>query len=143
MTKRFDPSSILRAGRAFAADLLFHVRHELPRFKSDRRGNVAMIFAYARFRSSSRSAQAIDYTSATRRKAKLDAIADTAALSTVTLSGNPPAYSPIPGEGLDLARCADQGATNVQFARQRRDWRDQLQRNGDSHRRDHVFAAAA
>ncbi|MEI9916895.1 MAG: hypothetical protein WDN29_15105 [Methylovirgula sp.] len=45
--------------------------------------------------------QAIDYTSATRRKAKLDAIADTVALSTVTLSGNPPAYSPIPGEGLD------------------------------------------
>lgn len=43
----------------------------------------------------------IDYTNATRRKAKLDAIADTVALSTVTLSGSPPAYSPIPGEGLD------------------------------------------
>jgi Flp pilus assembly protein TadG len=101
VTPRFDPSSILRAGRTFVADFLFQVRHELPRFKSDRRGNVAMIFALCSIPILFAVGAGIDYTSATRRKAKLDAIADTVALSTVTLSGNPPAYSPIPGEGLN------------------------------------------
>jgi Flp pilus assembly protein TadG len=111
VTTRFDPSSILRTGRAFVADFLFHVRHELPRFKSDRRGNVAMIFALCSIPILFAVGAGIDYTNATRRKAKLDAIADTVALSTVTLSGNPPAYSPIPGEGLTSSAAAGRAIT--------------------------------
>jgi Flp pilus assembly protein TadG len=111
VSTRFDPSSILRTGRAFVADLLFHVRHELPRFKSDRRGNVAMIFALCSIPILFAVGAGIDYTNATRRKAKLDAIADTVALSTVTLSGNKPAYSPIPGEGLDAQDAQARAAT--------------------------------
>ena len=101
MAKHFDMNPILRAGRTLAGAVIWHVRGHLPRFTADRRGNVAMIFALCSIPIMFAVGAAIDYTSATRRKAKLDAIADTVALSTVTLSGNPPAYSPIPGEGLD------------------------------------------
>jgi Flp pilus assembly protein TadG len=97
---RFKYSSILRNGRARAADLIFGLRRELPRFTADRRGNVAMIFALCSIPILFAVGAAIDYTSATRRKAKLDAIADAVALSTVTQSGNPPAFSPIPNDGL-------------------------------------------
>lgn len=101
MKIRFKYSSILRTGRMLAADLIFDLHREFPRFTADRRGNVAMTFAIAAIPILFAVGAAIDYTSATRRKAKLDAIADAVALSTVTLSGNPPAYSPVPGEGLD------------------------------------------
>jgi len=100
---RFKYSSILRNGRALAADLIFGLRRGLPRFTADKRGNVAMVFALCSIPILFAVGSAIDYTSATRRKAKLDAIADAVALSTVTQSGNPPAFSPVPGQGLDQA----------------------------------------
>jgi Flp pilus assembly protein TadG len=108
---RFKYSSILRTGRALAADLIFGLRRELPRFTADKRGNVAMIFAIASIPILFAVGAAIDYTSATRRKAKLDAIADAVALSTVTQSGNPPAFSPVPGQGLTQAEAQTRAQT--------------------------------
>ncbi len=89
--------------RAIAGAVTWHLRPHLPRFAADRRGNVAMIFALASIPILFAVGMTIDYTSATRRRAKLDAIADAVALSTVTQSGQPPAFSPIPGQGLDQA----------------------------------------
>ena len=104
MKTGFEFQSILRTGRALAADFIFGLRHELALFRADRRGNVAMIFAIASIPILFAVGAAIDYTSATRRKAKLDAIADAVALSTVTQSGNPPAFSPIPNQGLNASQ---------------------------------------
>lgn len=101
MAGRLAARSIVRKGKMIAGHFAAGLRHHLPRFTADRRGNVAMIFALCSIPILFAVGAAIDYTSASRRKAKLDAIADAVALSTVTLSGNPPAYSPIPGEGLD------------------------------------------
>jgi Flp pilus assembly protein TadG len=104
VTRRIEPLSILRIGRALMADFIFRIRHEIPRFTSDRRGNVAIIFALCSIPILFAVGAAIDYTSATQRRAKLDAIADAVALSTVTQSGNPPAFSPIPNEGLNQSQ---------------------------------------
>lgn len=60
---------------------------KLQRFGSDTRGNVAMIFAIAILPTVAVGAMGIDYTLAGRREAQLNAIADAAALSTVTPTG--------------------------------------------------------
>ena len=87
-----------------ASKFFRRLRQELPPFTADRRGNVAIIFAITSIPILFAIGAAIDYTSAVRRKAKLDAIADTVALSTVTQSGNPMAFSPIPGQGLNASQ---------------------------------------
>jgi Flp pilus assembly protein TadG len=78
-----------------AADLVARIKPLLPRFTADRRGNVAMIFALSSLPILFAVGMAIDYTSAARRRAKLDAIADAAALSAVT----PAEFSATPGTG--------------------------------------------
>jgi Flp pilus assembly protein TadG len=102
--RHFTTAMVLRLGRMIAADFLWRMRRELAPFTADRRGNVALIFAIASIPVLLAIGAAIDYTSATRRKAKLDAIADAVALSTVTQSGTPPAFSPIPGQGLNASQ---------------------------------------
>ncbi len=111
MTKHFDTNPILRAGRTLAGAFIWHVRGHLPRFTADQRGNVAMIFAICSIPIMFAVGMAIDYTSATRRKAKLDAIADAVALSTVTQSGNPPSFSAIPGLGLNQTQAQARAQT--------------------------------
>ena len=54
------------------------------RFASDRKGNVAIIFAFSLMPIALLTGMGIDYTQATQRKAVLDAAADAAALSAVT-----------------------------------------------------------
>jgi Flp pilus assembly protein TadG len=56
----------------------------LQRFAGDRKGNVAMIFAFTLVPIMMLTGMGIDYTAATQRKAMLDAAADAAALSGVT-----------------------------------------------------------
>jgi Flp pilus assembly protein TadG len=56
----------------------------LRRFAGDRKGNVAMIFAFTLVPIMMLTGMGIDYTAATQRKAMLDAAADAAALSGVT-----------------------------------------------------------
>jgi Flp pilus assembly protein TadG len=56
----------------------------LQRFAGDRKGNVAIIFALTLVPIVLVTAMGIDYTTATQRKAMLDAAADAAALSAVT-----------------------------------------------------------
>ena len=63
------------------------ITRKLKRFGSDTRGNVALIFAVAIVPTIGVGAMAIDYTLAGRREAQLNAIADAAALSTVTPTG--------------------------------------------------------
>ncbi len=76
VTKRSGTSSVLH----IVQELAFWARREIKLFKADQRGNVAMIFALCSIPILFAVGAAIDYTSATRRKAKLDAIADTVAL---------------------------------------------------------------
>ena len=83
-----------------AAEIVLQLRRELPRFSSDRRGNIAMIFALASIPILFAVGMAIDYTSAARRRAKLDAIADAAALSAVT----PTEFSQTPGQGPNASQ---------------------------------------
>jgi Flp pilus assembly protein TadG len=109
--KRFTAATALRRGRMIAAKFLWRLRQELPSFTTDRRGNVALIFAITSIPVLFAVGAAIDYTSAIRRKAKLDAIADTVALSTVTQSGNPVAFSPIPGQGLNASQAQARAQT--------------------------------
>ncbi|HTJ02303.1 MAG TPA: TadE/TadG family type IV pilus assembly protein [Methylovirgula sp.] len=101
MTKRFAAATVLRQSRRVAATFLWRLRQGLPSFTGDRRANVAITFAITAIPVLFAIGGAIDYTMANVRKAKLDAIADTIALSTVTQSGTPPAFSPIPGKGLN------------------------------------------
>jgi Flp pilus assembly protein TadG len=56
----------------------------LQRFAGDRKGNVAIIFAFSLIPIMMLTGMGIDYTVATQRKAMLDAAADAAALSAVT-----------------------------------------------------------
>jgi Flp pilus assembly protein TadG len=56
----------------------------LRRFADDRKGNVAIIFAFSLMPIVMLTGMGIDYTVATQRKAMLDAAADAAALSAVT-----------------------------------------------------------
>jgi Flp pilus assembly protein TadG len=56
----------------------------LRRFVGDRKGNVAIIFAFSLMPITLLTGMGIDYTSATTKKAMLDAAADAAALSGVT-----------------------------------------------------------
>jgi Flp pilus assembly protein TadG len=100
VTKHSDMNAILRAGRARAAAFVWHVRGHLPRFTKDRRGNVAMIFALCSIPILFAVGMAIDYTMAARRQAKLDAIADSAALAAVT----PKEFSAVPGQGPTAAQ---------------------------------------
>lgn len=102
MTKHFT-ATVLRRGRRVAATFLRRLQQELPSFTANRRANVAIIFAITSIPVLFAIGAAIDYTMANVRKAKLDAIADTVALSTVTQSGTPPAFSPIPGKGLNAS----------------------------------------
>jgi Flp pilus assembly protein TadG len=103
VTKRFTAAAVLRRTRKAAAKFLGCLRQELPSFTTNRRANVAITFAITSIPVLFAIGGAIDYTLANVRKAKLDAIADTVALSTVTQSGNPPAFSPIPGQGLNAS----------------------------------------
>jgi Flp pilus assembly protein TadG len=100
VTKRFNTNSILQAGRRLAGAFVWHVRGNLPRFTADRRGNVAMIFALCSIPILFAVGMAMDYTSAARRRAKLDAIADSAALSAVT----PAEFSQTVGQGPTAAQ---------------------------------------
>ncbi len=108
MTKRFNTNSILQAGRRLAGAFVWHVRGNLPRFTADRRGNVAMIFALCSIPILFAVGMAMDYTSAARRRAKLDAIADSAALSAVT----PAEFSQTVGQGPTAAQ-AQAAAQNL------------------------------
>jgi Flp pilus assembly protein TadG len=56
----------------------------LRRFAGDRKGNVAIIFAFSLMPITLLTGMGIDYTAATTKKAMLDAAADAAALSGVT-----------------------------------------------------------
>ena len=56
----------------------------LRRFASDRKGNVAIIFAFSLMPIVFLTGMGVDYTVATQRKAMLDAAADAAALAAVT-----------------------------------------------------------
>src|SRR5947209_1080198 len=56
----------------------------LPRFAGDRKGNVAIIFAFSLMPIALLTGMGIDYTSAASKKAMLDAAADAAALAAVT-----------------------------------------------------------
>jgi Flp pilus assembly protein TadG len=56
----------------------------LRRFNGDRKGNVAIIFAFSLMPIALLTGMGIDYTVATQKKAMLDAAADAAALSAVT-----------------------------------------------------------
>ena len=56
----------------------------LRRFTGDRKGNVAIIFALSLMPITLLTGMGIDYTSATTKKAMLDAAADAAALAAVT-----------------------------------------------------------
>lgn len=103
MIKHFTTVTVLLRGRMIAK-FFQSLRQALLPFAANRRGNVAIIFAIASVPILFAIGAAIDYTSAARRKAKLDAIADTVALSTVTQSGNPAAFSPIPGQGLNQSQ---------------------------------------
>jgi Flp pilus assembly protein TadG len=58
----------------------------LRRFAGDRKGNVAIIFAFSLMPLMMLTGMGIDYTMATQRKAELDAAADAAALAAVTPS---------------------------------------------------------
>ncbi len=58
----------------------------LRRFAADRKGNVAIIFAFSLMPITLLTGMGIDYTMATQRKAELDAAADAAALAAVTPS---------------------------------------------------------
>jgi Flp pilus assembly protein TadG len=102
VTKHFT-ATVLRQSRRGAATFLWCLRQALPSFPADRRANVAITFAIVSIPVLFAIGGAIDYTIANVRKAKLDAIADTVALSTVTQSGTPPAFSPIPGKGLNAS----------------------------------------
>jgi Flp pilus assembly protein TadG len=97
---RHYTNPILRAGRTLAGAFVWHVRGHLPRFTADRRGNVAMIFALCSIPIMFAVGMAMDYTAAARRRAKLDAIADSAALSAVT----PTEFSQIAGQGPTAAQ---------------------------------------
>jgi Flp pilus assembly protein TadG len=76
--------SMLYRLRATCAIGLEQTCGALPRFTSDRRANVAMIFAIVSIPILFAVGMAIDYTSAARRRTKLDAAADAAALAAVT-----------------------------------------------------------
>jgi Flp pilus assembly protein TadG len=56
----------------------------LRRFTGDRKGNVAIIFAFSLMPIALLTGMGIDYTAATQKKAMLDAAADAAALAAVT-----------------------------------------------------------
>jgi Flp pilus assembly protein TadG len=57
---------------------------ELRRFAGDRKGNVAIIFAFSLMPIALLTGMGVDYTVATEKKAMLDAAADAAALAAVT-----------------------------------------------------------
>src|ERR1700723_2497680 len=56
----------------------------LRRFTGDRKGNVAIIFAFSLMPIAILTGMGVDYTVATQKKAMLDAAADSAALAAVT-----------------------------------------------------------
>jgi Flp pilus assembly protein TadG len=60
------------------------IRRVLSRFMGDRKANVAITFAFAMFPTIFLAGMTIDYISATRKQAKLDALADGAALAALT-----------------------------------------------------------
>jgi Flp pilus assembly protein TadG len=67
----------------------------LRRFFGDRKGNVAIIFAFSLMPIALLTGMGIDYTVATQKKAQLDSAADAAALAAVTpaLMAQPPSAS--------------------------------------------------
>src|SRR3954464_7516329 len=82
------------------------------RFRSDQRGNIAVIFALACIPLISAIGCAVDYSMATRMKAKLQSAADAASIA--ALSQKSPGYlaaSVITGNGTVDAGVTD--ATNV------------------------------
>lgn len=97
---RLTARSIAQKSKMIAGNCIAGLRRHLPRFTSDRRGNVAMIFALCSIPILFAVGMAIDYTSAARRRAKLDAIADSAALAAVT----PAEFSAVPGQGPTAAQ---------------------------------------
>src|ERR1700728_3042244 len=70
------------AGRLFEEDVMRVAA--LRRFAADRKGNVALIFGLALLPVTFLTGMGIDYTSAARKKAVLDAASDAAALAAVT-----------------------------------------------------------
>ena len=87
-------------------------QQSLSRFRRDRRGNVAVIFAIAAIPIVSAIGCAVDYSMATRMKAKLQSAADAAGIA--ALSQKSPGYlaaSVMTGDGPVTAGVTD--ATNV------------------------------
>jgi len=82
MLHRFCARIGVRLARlvAFGSDLI----RLAPRFTSDSRANVAMIFAIVLIPITFAAGMGVDYTMAARRQTKLDAAADAAALAAVT-----------------------------------------------------------
>jgi Flp pilus assembly protein TadG len=70
------------AGQSFEEDVMRVAA--LRRFAADRKGNVALIFGLALLPVTFLTGMGIDYTSAARKKAVLDAASDAAALAAVT-----------------------------------------------------------
>ena len=90
----------------------FHLRTYVSRFRRDRRGNVAIIFAIAAIPLISAIGCAVDYSSATRMKAKLQTAADAAGIA--ALSQKSPGFlaaSVMTGNGTVTAGVTD--ANNV------------------------------
>src|SRR5580700_6100212 len=84
----------------------------MNRFRWDRRGNVAVIFAFACLPLISAVGCAIDYSQATRMKAKLQSAADAAAVASI--SQNSPGWlaaSTMTGNGEVTA--AETAASNI------------------------------
>ena len=89
-----------------------HLRQYLSRFRRDKRGNVAIIFTVAAIPLISAIGCAVDYSLATRMKAKLQAAADAASIA--ALSQKSPGFlaaSVMTGNGSVTAGAAD--GTNV------------------------------
>ncbi len=76
--------SIIHCFCANASARLSQIRGAVPRFTCDRRANVAMIFAIVLVPITFAAGMGVDYTSAARRRDKLNAAADAAALAAVT-----------------------------------------------------------
>lgn len=84
------------------------LRHTIASFRSDRRGNLGIIFAFALLPIMSAIGCAVDYSMATRTKAKLQSAADAA--SVAAIAQNSPGYvaaAKMTGDGAVAEAVAD------------------------------------
>ena len=83
------------------------LQQHLSGFRRDRRGNVAIIFAITAIPLVSAIGCAVDYSSATRMKAKMQTAADAAGIGRVYAVVNPDKlrrWHPSPGDGAASER---------------------------------------